>query len=915
MKRIIGVAMLCLVIMTSVSSAISQTVRVSKDSSYKSVDGWPMGWYSDYYNTIRIGGQDKSYFYAAVPTIPLAPGEAVHIDAAVLNYYVYTTYGINDTTPYTFTDQAFRITQSWNEGNAIKDDKTQWDLTTLPPATAEGYGTSTMTNVLRSAIPGWKMLVVTDLFQGWVDGKYPNYGVMVKQTVGFASIIKALYSRESGGSDYFQVNYSIVPAPIFTPGGPYISGPTVVTISSDTAGASIYYTTNGTVPTTSGTAYPNPVTVTVSNGMTLKAIAQAGSEIGGVTSVTYSVPSSYNRPWAVGKSDSITVDGSLSDWQEKDFVPLDKNYDWNGATDVSEAYYAAKWASNGKVYVAVKVKDTAHSFTDTYDDWNTRDAVEFYLHTYNNGDPAYTKWTTAQQYVVGIKGSDTTKVWTAMGGAGVATPLTGSSSDGIFSAAGGVNGEWIYYEIEMTPFTYLRAYTDGNTSTSMVSTLDAGDVIGLDVCLVGNDAGAGTYTGMKSENTKTGKAANWKQFGLHKLVEEDPFLVLQWGPNTPNGTTNSAYYLNDNIVDGNALGTTNGSGLWELDRTGNIIHSLSDTGTVKSAVKVGDYIYYALSSTCLYRVSVSTWSTPEQATVSNSASLASLATDGTYIYASTAQASGQVMKYSVDAGTGVLTLVWTTTGIDATGIRGLSYYDGATDYIYAVSGGRNPATTTGNTAHIYAIRTDTGAVTDMGAITHMGEAYQIVRRDNQLWVADCYNNADGQIYVYNLTNSTTLASTTPTTVCNPDGIGAIYGMAIDEGFVWLSTSLGKVYGYTFKETFIPGDANCDGLVDVGDLGILAANYGTTSGATWATGDFNNDGAVDVGDLGILAANYGSGSDASLDFGSDYAKAFGTTTDDADASDDTTNSSVCSALGLPLMAGLFLAGLMLVKLEE
>jgi len=62
---------------------------------------------------------------------------------------------------------------------------------------------------------------------------------------------------------------------------------------------------------------------------------------------------------------------------------------------------------------------------------------------------------------------------------------------------------------------------------------------------------------------------------------------------------------------------------------------------------------------------------------------------------------------------------------------------------------------------------------------------------------------------------------------------------------------------------LPGDANCDGVVDVGDLGILAGNYGMESGATWATGDFNNDGAVDVGDLGILAGNYGASAAASV----------------------------------------------------
>jgi hypothetical protein len=62
---------------------------------------------------------------------------------------------------------------------------------------------------------------------------------------------------------------------------------------------------------------------------------------------------------------------------------------------------------------------------------------------------------------------------------------------------------------------------------------------------------------------------------------------------------------------------------------------------------------------------------------------------------------------------------------------------------------------------------------------------------------------------------------------------------------------------------LPGDANGDGVVNVGDLGILAGNYGTLTGATWEMGDFNGDGAVNVGDLGILAGNYGSTAAASV----------------------------------------------------
>jgi hypothetical protein len=125
-----------------------------------------------------------------------------------------------------------------------------------------------------------------------------------------------------------------------------------------------------------------------------------------------------------------------------------------------------------------------------------------------------------------------------------------------------------------------------------------------------------------------------------------------------------------------------------------------------------------------------------------------------------------------------------------------------------------------------------------------------------------------------------------------------------------------VYELTFTAvTRIPGDANNDRLVDVGDLGILAANYGTTSGATWSQGDFNGDGLVDVGDLGILAANYGT-SASGADFNVDYAKVFGeSTAEETSADDDSTSSTLCSSLGLSLIVGLGLMGLLFGKFKE
>lgn len=64
-----------------------------------------------------------------------------------------------------------------------------------------------------------------------------------------------------------------------------------------------------------------------------------------------------------------------------------------------------------------------------------------------------------------------------------------------------------------------------------------------------------------------------------------------------------------------------------------------------------------------------------------------------------------------------------------------------------------------------------------------------------------------------------------------------------------------------NDTVTPGgDANLDGIVDVGDLGILAGHWGIDDGsAEWTDGDFNGDGHTDVGDLGVLAGNWGASS--------------------------------------------------------
>ncbi|NLE28536.1 MAG: hypothetical protein GX629_02560 [Phycisphaerae bacterium] len=133
-----------------------------------------------------------------------------------------------------------------------------------------------------------------------------------------------------------------------------------------------------------------------------------------------------------------------------------------------------------------------------------------------------------------------------------------------------------------------------------------------------------------------------------------------------------------------------------------------------------------------------------------------------------------------------------------------------------------------------------------------------------------------------------------------------------------------VTGYNGGQTIlgieppVRGDANGDRMVNVGDLGILAANYGRNlkvegvDSPLWRSyGDFNGDGVVNVGDLGILAANYG----AESSYSADYAKVFVAQSESDNTSEETTADAICSGLGLPLILMLGMMGLMLMKLEE
>lgn len=79
-----------------------------------------------------------------------------------------------------------------------------------------------------------------------------------------------------------------VAKPVITPAGGDVTTPQTVTITCETAGASIHYTLDGTAPSASSTTYTAPFEVTETT--TVKAIAVKGSDVSSIATETFEFP-------------------------------------------------------------------------------------------------------------------------------------------------------------------------------------------------------------------------------------------------------------------------------------------------------------------------------------------------------------------------------------------------------------------------------------------------------------------------------------------------------------------------------------------------------------------------------------------------------------------------------------------------
>jgi Pro-kumamolisin, activation domain/Chitobiase/beta-hexosaminidase C-terminal domain len=141
--------------------------------------------------------------------------------------------------------------------------------------------------------------------------KNPRWGF------GGAALVLVLFLGIVGCAGSSSNKMSTVATPTFTPAAGTYSSAQTVTISDTTSGATIYYTTNSTTPTTSSTQYTGPITV--SSTETIEAIAASGMTNSAVATATYTIqetqvatPTFNPAAGTYGSGQAVTISDATS---------------------------------------------------------------------------------------------------------------------------------------------------------------------------------------------------------------------------------------------------------------------------------------------------------------------------------------------------------------------------------------------------------------------------------------------------------------------------------------------------------------------------------------------------------------------------------------------------------------------------
>jgi hypothetical protein len=328
--------------------------------------------------------------------------QSVSISDATSGATIY--YTTNGTTPTTSSTQyAGPITVSSTEtikaiaaaagdtNSAVASATYTINSSSPPPATvatptfspAGGTFTSAQSVSISDATSGATIYYTTNGMTPTTSSTQYSGPITVSSTEAIKSIAAASGDTNSAvASATYTITTGSPPVtaakPTFSPAGGAFTTAQSVSISDATSGATIYYTTNGTIPTTSSTRYGAPITV--SSTETIEAIATAtGDSNSAVASATYTItipPPTVSKPTfspaggTFTSAQSVTISDATSGatiyYTTNGTTPTTSSAKYVGAitvgtTETLEAMAAVPGDSNSAVTSAVYTINSAGS--------------------------------------------------------------------------------------------------------------------------------------------------------------------------------------------------------------------------------------------------------------------------------------------------------------------------------------------------------------------------------------------------------------------------------------------------------------------------------------------------------------------------------------------------------------------------